>query len=88
MQLPIITRRAAPEGLLDQPALLPPAGDVANFTDPPNLNDLVIAVTIICMVLVTVVLLLRLIPRISLRKKVTIDNCMSKRPGNLSIVRI
>lgn len=76
MHLQSLAQRAASEAILDEPALLPPGGEVANFVDPPNLNTLVISVTIVCMVLVTVLLLLRLISRVFVRRKIALGDGM------------
>ncbi|KAK7936175.1 hypothetical protein PG985_001670 [Apiospora marii] len=61
---------AQQEAVLDGPALKPPAGTQANFADPPNRDDLVLGVTILCAVLATVFFLLRIMSRM----------CISIRP--------
>lgn len=50
------------------PALTPPPGIAPNFVNPPNENDLVRGVTIFCMVIVTILVLLRCYTRYEMKR--------------------
>lgn len=49
------------------PALKPPANVTPNLTNPPNNNTLVAAVSIVCLVVVTLVVLIRCYTRYAMR---------------------
>ncbi|KAL0940389.1 60s ribosomal protein l36 [Colletotrichum truncatum] len=61
------------DAVLEMPAMAPPANEVSNFTNPPNLNPMAVAIMSICVVVVVVCLLARGYARLILQKKVQVQ---------------
>lgn len=59
---------------LDGPALAPPAGVTPNLVNPANDNDLVGGVAIFCLVVVTIMVLMRCYTRYEM-KRFLIEDC-------------
>ncbi|KAK9772076.1 putative Integral membrane protein [Seiridium cardinale] len=62
------------DAIINGPALAPPPGTEANFNNPPNENQLVQAVLIICITLVTLLILLRAYAKVVCVGKVQIED--------------
>lgn len=59
---------------LNGPALTPPPGTAPNLVDPPNNNDLVGGVSIFCLVIVTILVLLRCYTRYE-KRSFLVEDC-------------
>lgn len=71
---------------LDGPALDPPDGVVPILDEPPNQNAMVITVTIFCMVLITIVYLIRTIHKIFVIRNLVFEDCMSTCPPHPAVM--
>lgn len=70
------------QGILDGPALHPPPGEVSNFENPWNLNELSQITNAICLIATTVAVLIRIYAKVGCLKKVHIEDCKWPSPPN------
>ncbi|KAI1503031.1 hypothetical protein F5X99DRAFT_417450 [Biscogniauxia marginata] len=68
---------AKPETFIEGPALAPPDGILPSFDNPPNDNDLTIAVIASCVVMVIIFCSIRGYTRIFCLKKARLEDCKS-----------
>ena len=65
------------DGIRDQPAAPPPPGVIPNFDNPPNNNELAIAVLATSIVITTSAFLIRVYSKVFCTKKINIEDCQS-----------
>ncbi|KAH9908494.1 hypothetical protein F4778DRAFT_717402 [Xylariomycetidae sp. FL2044] len=65
---------AAQAAILNGPALAPPPGVLPNLTNPPNQNDIGLAVSIICLAVATTAITLAAYAKIRCMKKVELED--------------
>lgn len=63
------------QALLNAPAGAPPAGVTPNFSDPTNLNGLVILVLVLCLVFATMAVLMRVYTKCFLIRSWDYEDC-------------
>lgn len=61
--------------LSQEPALQPPNGTVPNLVDPPNQNTLVMSIVVLCLVITTILVLIRVWARVVVMKMVRLQDC-------------
>lgn len=69
--------------LLNGPAMIPPPGVTSQFDDPPNLEQLTIAVFTICIFVATIAVVLRMWTKLLIIRQTTLDDCISSCPVGL-----
>ncbi|KAK7918070.1 hypothetical protein PG985_009944 [Apiospora marii] len=60
---------------LNAPAMDPPPGEVQDLDNPPNKNDVVVAVYTVCLVIVSIFVALRLYSKFVILKMARIQDC-------------
>lgn len=66
---------AQQQEILNSPGMTPPDGVEPNFDHPANRNDLAIAISVICITLVTFSALIRGYSKLFLAKRVRVEDC-------------
>ena len=69
--------QAALRGLLERPAMSPPAGIVPNFHDPPNLDSLVALTLTLCIGIGTLAVALRMYTKVFILRVLAWEDCGS-----------
>lgn len=69
---------------LNGPAMAPPSGVIPNFVDPPNIEHVIILVLVLCVVLQTLALLMRIYTKVFIIRKMAVEDCMSSSAVYLS----
>lgn len=68
------------EQIFNGPALAPPEGTIPNLADPPNRNGMAIAIAVICLLLGTIVGILRVFSRLCVSRKLHLEDCEFVNP--------
>lgn len=67
----------ADSSYLDFPVMDPPPGEVQDLDNPPNKNDVVVAVYTVCIVIVSIFTTLRVYSKFFLLKTPKVEDCKS-----------
>ena len=71
--------------LLDGPALAPPLGVEPNFVDPPNLKTLGLVVIILCLILPTLAVWMRMYTKLRIIRQVVAEDCRLRSASLFSV---
>ncbi|KAF2752842.1 hypothetical protein EJ05DRAFT_515306 [Pseudovirgaria hyperparasitica] len=70
----IFRRQTLPPGMLEGPALAPPPGVVPNFVNPPDLTEVFVGTTIVCIVIATFLVFARIYTKLAIIRRATWDD--------------
>lgn len=77
---------AEQQEILNSPGMTPPDGVEPNFDHPANRNDLAIAISVICLFLVTFSASVRAYSKLALVKRVRLEDCTLPMPPSRQLI--